>query len=119
MLVAIEWVNTLNFYWPTMTVDAAEHIKSCDICQRVDKILPRKMIMQKREWVTVPSERLAVDIVGVFPVAKGGWKYLLTYIDLATRWPEGITLRRTMTASRTAADRDLCQKWLPNNLCDR
>ena len=47
--------------------------------------------------MTVPSERVAVDIVGPFPVAKGGFRYLLTYLDMATRWPEAIPLKHTTT----------------------
>ena len=38
-----------------------------------------------------------MDIVGPFPTAKGGFRFLLTYIDMATRWPEAIPLRKTTT----------------------
>jgi len=38
---------------------------------------------------------VAVDLVGPFPTATGGYKFLLTVIDLATRWPEAIPLRTT------------------------
>ena len=53
--------------------------------------------MQERELVTVPLERVAVDVVGPFPIAKGGFRYLLTCIDLATRWPKAVPLRTTTT----------------------
>ena len=55
------------------------------------------MTMQPREVVTVPSERVAIDIVGPFPVAKGEFTYLLTYLDMATRWSEAIPLKKTTT----------------------
>jgi len=51
--------------------------------------------MQTREVLTVPFERVAVDLVGPFPNAKGGFWFLLTCVDLATRWPEAIPLRTT------------------------
>ena len=51
--------------------------------------------MQEREVVSVPSERVCIDLVGPFPKAKGGFEYLLTYVDAATRWPEAIPLRKT------------------------
>ena len=35
---------------------------------------------------------IAFDLVGPLPKGKGGKKYLLTYIDLATRWPDAIPL---------------------------
>ena len=58
------------FFWPTITVDSI---------------------------VTVSSERVAIDLVGPFSTARGGFKYLLTCIDMATRWPEAILLRKTTT----------------------
>ena len=53
--------------------------------------------MQEREVVTILSERVCIDLVGPFPTAKGGYQFLLTYIDMATRWPEAIPLRTTTT----------------------
>ena len=85
------------FYWPSMMADSAKHIKECDTCQRNDKTLPRHMIMQPREIVMLPSEWVAIDIVGPFPMAKGGFNYIFTYLDMATRWPEAIPLRKTAT----------------------
>ena len=82
------------FYWPTITVDCMKHIKSCQSCQKMDKSKPKQMLMQEREVVTVPSERVAIDLVGPFPKAKGV-QYLLTCIDMATRWPEAVPLRKT------------------------
>ena len=83
------------FYWPTITVDCLAHIKSCVICQKMDKSVPKQSSMQERELVSILAERVAIDLVGPFPTAVGGFKYLLTCIDLATRWPEAIPLRTT------------------------
>ena len=55
------------------------------------------MLVQKREIVTVPNERVCIDLVGPFPTAKGGFRFLLTYIDMATRWPEAIPHKKTTT----------------------
>ena len=86
------------FHWPSLTSDVAKHCRSCDTCQRHTKSQQRVHPMQEREVVTVPSERVCIDIVGPFPKAKGGFQYLLTYIDMATRWPEAIPLRKTTTS---------------------
>ena len=85
------------FYWPSLTSDVANHCKSCDVCQRHAKQSPKVLPMQEREVVTIPSERVCVDLVGPFPTAKGGFKFLLTYVDMATRWPEAVPLRKTTT----------------------
>jgi len=81
------------FYWPTLSRDCQSFIKHCVTCQKADKSRPPRSPLQLREVVTVPSERVAIDIVGPFPTAKGGFQYLLTAIDMATRWPEAIPLR--------------------------
>jgi len=83
------------FYWPRMARDCIEHIKGCSTCQAFDKSNPPKGRMQMREIVSTPFERVAVDLVGPFPTATGGFRFLLTIIDLATRWPEAIPLRTT------------------------
>ena len=51
--------------------------------------------MCEREVLTVPSERVCVDLVGPLPKGKGGVEYILTYIDVATRWPEAVPVRST------------------------
>ena len=73
------------FHWPSLTSDVARHCRSCDNCQKHTKQSPKVLLMQEREVVTVPSERICVDLVGPFPTAKVGFQFLLTYIDMATR----------------------------------
>jgi len=85
------------FYWPSLYSDVAHHCRSCEMCQRYNKAKPRHTPMVEREVVTVPSERVAIDLVGPLPKARGGMEYLLTCIDLATGWPEAVALRTTTT----------------------
>ena len=84
-----------HFYWPSISRDCMLHIQQCQTCQKYDKTRPVQSPMQKREPATTPFENIAIDLVGPFPTAVGGFKYLLTMIDLATRWPEAIPLRTT------------------------
>ena len=81
------------FHWPTLTRDCLAYAKSCDTCQRMDKTSPKHNTMQLREMTTVPFEKVSIDLVGPFPTAVGGFKFLLTCIDGATRWPEAIPIR--------------------------
>jgi len=84
---------TPHFYWPGLSKDCQVYIRQCNECQRHDKAKPPPSPMQTRETVTVPFERVAVDLVGPFPTAKGGFRFLLTCVDMATRWPEAIPIR--------------------------
>ena len=60
------------FYWPQMFSDIADHCKMCNKFQKHKKKNPKQCPMQEREVVSVPSESVCVDIVGLFPTAKGG-----------------------------------------------
>ena len=62
----------------------------------------RKVPLVERAVLTEPFEVMAVDLVGPLPVGKGGYRYLLTAICMASRWPEAIPLRK-MTARAVAA----------------
>jgi len=84
---------TPHFFWPGLSKDCQTYIRQCDECQRHDKTRPPASPMQTRETVTIPFERVAVDLVGPFPIAKGSFRFLLTCVDLATWWPEAIPIR--------------------------
>ena len=47
------------------------------------------------EIVTEPFKKIAIDIVGELPRTTTGYKYILTIVDYATRYPEAIPLRTT------------------------
>ena len=83
------------FHWPTMTKDCLKHIRACATCQKMDKSTPRRNEMQMREMSTIQFERVAVDLVGPFPTAVGGFRFMLTCIDMATLWLEAIPIRTT------------------------
>ena len=99
---------TKSFYWPTLWNDTRIHVQSCDTCQRVTKKNPKKVPMVAREIVTVPFERVSIDLVGPLPKSKGGFKYLFTYIDNASRWPEAEPLRSITAKSVIKAFEKIC-----------
>ncbi len=90
-----------RFTWPGMGVDVTEFVHSCDVCLRLNKAGNRKAHMAERPVISEPFESVAVDLVGPLPKAKGGVKYVLTFVCLATRWPEAVPLR-TESSSEVA-----------------
>ena len=82
-----------RFTWPLMATDVSKHCRSCNVCQRANKRGSRKSPMVERAILTMPFESLAVDIVGPFPKCKGGVRYVLTTLCLATKWPDAVPLR--------------------------
>ena len=84
-----------HFYLPNMSRDCQKHVRACERCQKIDKATPRPNSMTERQIVTHPFQDIAIDIVGPFPTVVGGFRYLLTCFDNATRWPEAVPLRST------------------------
>ena len=74
-----------HFYWPGIGRDVAEHCKACRTCAAFNSHTP---------W-----HKLAMDIVGPFTKSTTGYQYILTLVDMATRFPEAIPLRRVDTTS--------------------
>ena len=89
-----------RFDWPGLGVDVINHVRSCDTCQKCNKT-QKKVPMVARKVLTEPFESMGVDIVGPFPKGKGGCRFLLTGICLASKWPEAIPLK-TITAKAVA-----------------
>lgn len=92
--------NTLNkllkvFYWPRMRKEVFDFVKSCHVCQKAGK--PVKRIppapLYKVPPVGVPFSHIQVDIVGPLPRTKRGHEYIVTMLDVATRFVHGVPLR--------------------------
>ncbi len=50
--------------------------------------------------IDVPFKRVAVDLVGpMFPPSENGYRYILTLVDYATRYPEVVPLENNDTVS--------------------
>ena len=86
-----------KFAWPGMGQDIIRHCRSCVLCQKGAKTPARKVPLMERAVLSEPFEVMAMDLVGPFPLGKGGYRYLLSCICMASKWPEAIPLKR-MTA---------------------
>ena len=84
-----------NFYWPSVRREATQFCKSCDIYQRTDKRgVCGRVPLQNMPIIDVPCKRVAVDLVGsMSPPSESGYRYILTLVDYATRYPESVPLK--------------------------
>jgi hypothetical protein len=84
-----------KFFWPGVSADVRRYVHTCDICQKTvarGKVQPVPLATMPR--ISTPFERVAIDLVGpLSPPSEGGHRYILTLIDLATRFPEAIPLK--------------------------
>ena len=59
-----------------------------------------------------PFQKIAVDLVGpIIPASSRGYSYILTIIDLATRYPEAIALKKIDILTVSNALRDFFIAW--------
>ena len=82
-----------RFVWPGMGVDAIKHTRSCSVCQKCAKSKGRRVPLMEREVLSEPFEVLAFDLVGPFPKAKNGYRFLLTAVCMGSKWPEAVPLK--------------------------
>ncbi|GFN94672.1 gypsy retrotransposon integrase-like protein 1 [Plakobranchus ocellatus] len=80
--------------WPGILNDVRCYTRSCHVCQvrprvRSDRPAP----LQPVTLVETPFQRVIIDIVRPLPVSQNRYEYILTLVDLSTRWAEGIPLR--------------------------
>ena len=93
-----------HFTWPFLTRDCDDYYKSCDTCQLMNKRGQNKTTMCERPIVTEPFEYVCIDLVGPLPKSKRGYRYLLTYVCLGTRWPEALKSIRAKDVSEGLLD---------------
>ena len=88
-----------SFYWPGVMADVKRWCKSCDICQRtIPKGKVSKVPLGRTPIMGEPFQKVAVDLVGpISPPSNQGHRYILTFVDYATRWPEAIPLKTITT----------------------
>lgn len=86
-----------HFYWPGMYNDIQSWCSACQICQRHYPGRGGKAPLHPLPVVKEPWSWIAFHLVGPLPGTKRGNQYLLTCIDLSTRYPEAIPVKGTET----------------------
>jgi len=82
-----------EFYWPGVYDYVTRYVASCDLCQRnVSKGTVTKVPMGKLPLVGTPFSTICVDIIGPISPPSEGYRYILTTIDMCTRFPEAVPL---------------------------
>nr|KYP47816.1 Gypsy retrotransposon integrase-like protein 1 [Cajanus cajan] len=75
-----------GYYWPTMNTDCTTFLKKCQPCQKHDNLIHQPAEQLHYIPPTGPFATWGVDILGLFPVAKGQCKFLIVVVDLFTKW---------------------------------
>lgn len=83
-----------EYYWPGCFKEAEQFVRSCDTCQRTGRPNERrKAPLTLVPIITEPFKRLVIDVVGPLPTTKTGFKYLLTILCPASKFPEAVPMK--------------------------
>jgi len=97
--------KTLNrvlqeFYWPGINNFVLRYVSSCDLCQRnVSKGTVGKAPLGSLPVIGTPFSVVCIDFIGPLSPPSDGNRWILTIIDMCTRFPECIPLRDISSSS--------------------
>ena len=83
-----------HFFWPGLWKDVSKFCQACPECQLGASSTRKKAPLQPLPVIEEPFCRVAMDLVGPLRRTKRGNKYILTFMDFSSRYPEAIPLRR-------------------------
>ncbi|ROT77825.1 hypothetical protein C7M84_003484 [Penaeus vannamei] len=81
-----------RFYWVGMRRDVQEWCRTCEVCCARNGPVKKNRAPLQLYQVGAPLERVAVDIVGPFPVTTQGNRFICVVMDYFTKWPEAYAL---------------------------
>ena len=73
-------------YWPGMKREVDRYCKSCLVCCRFKRVNNPSAPLRQYPDVSAPFQRVHMDIVGPLGTSTNGYKYILTVIDVMTRF---------------------------------
>src|SRR6218665_2374394 len=107
------------FCWPSMLTDAKNHVKNCDLCSAgMGRQGLAKAPLGHLPLIGEPFRAICVDIARpIEPRSRSGYRYILTILDMATRFPEAIPLK-TITAEEVMEElfKFYCRMGIPETI---
>lgn len=97
--------------WPKMRNDVAKHVGSCDLCQHTK--IPRQRPQGYMSPFTAeqPLQVWAADLMGPYPATAKGFKFLLVFVDLFSKYVEAFPLRSATATAVCDKTRELFSRW--------
>ena len=82
----------LTWYWPGMTAEVRQVVRTCEVCQAAKQGGTRATGERQRLYAGRPWQKVAVDLVGPMPETSRGHKWILVLMDHFTRWQDALPL---------------------------
>ena len=87
-------------YWHQWATDVESYCKSCPECNQYFRGTPQRKGLLQATRVGECFEKIAIDLTGPHPTSKSGNNYILTVIDLFSKYAEAIPIRNKETITR-------------------
>jgi len=108
-----------RFYWPNMFSAIRNYVRSCHTCQTCRANNQKPSGLMKASELTLPWEKVSIDLIGPLPKTKKGHEYILVIIDTASNWVEAFPMRQSSATAEGCADNCLSvfSRWgFPNRI---
>jgi hypothetical protein len=77
----------LKYYWPNMYKKLNAYIEKCITCQTRSDMRTRPPL-QETDIPPYPFAKIGLDLSGPYPTTLSGNKYIVSFIDVYSGWPE-------------------------------
>jgi hypothetical protein len=81
------------YYWQCMDRDIRKFVQKCRTCQKYKPQQSLPMGKMKPVELLRPFKIMASDFIGPLPRSPKGYKYILLFLDLCTRYPIAVPLK--------------------------
>eukprot|EP01088_Endostelium_zonatum_P003707 TRINITY_DN1489_c0_g2_i2.p2 TRINITY_DN1489_c0_g2~~TRINITY_DN1489_c0_g2_i2.p2 ORF type:complete len:697 (-),score=184.40 TRINITY_DN1489_c0_g2_i2:4878-6656(-) len=108
-----------RYFFPLMYSKVKYYVQTCIECQRKKSYFKKEFgILNPLKHPSYPFERMSMDIVGPLAETKNGNKYILTFMDYFSRWPEAIAMKEVTTenVAQVYLDKIICRYGCPRIL---
>ena len=83
-----------RFFWKTMYQDCIKHVQKCTNCAHARLQKSKAPLQNERPLPAHPFVEVVMDLIGELPATKhGNYKYIATFVDVFSGWPEAFPLR--------------------------
>jgi transposase InsO family protein len=85
--------NTIKqkYYWPNMYKELLNYVSSCITCQ-TRNLTKIKAPLQETDIPPYAFAKIALDVSGPYPTSLSGNKYIVSFIDLYSGYPEAFAV---------------------------
>lgn len=103
----------LRYFWPRMIVDVRDHVSQCTVCKKTkEPNIALAPPLGEPRLTTHPWQIIALDFVGPLPRSRKQNQYILTVVDLFSKWVMLVPFRKidSLTLSKV-----LKEQWFNRN----